>query len=159
MAKQFPQSLQTHLDTGTTTLAWCWRLTRNDGAVFGFTDHDRPLTFDGTTFEPESGFTASEIRAGSDLSVDAQEAEGVLTSTTIASRVCGDEATATAAVRTSASFSLAPALLLPTPGHGPQSARHRPPPRTARSSRTSPCWPRSLLSDWAGWMFACVLTG
>jgi len=81
--KSFPQSLQTHLESGTTTLAWCWRLTRNDGAVFGFTDHDRPLTFDGTTFEPESGFTASEIRSGSDLSVDAQEAEGVLTSTTI----------------------------------------------------------------------------
>ncbi len=81
--KSFPQSLQTHLDSGTTTLAWCWRLTRNDGAVFGFTDHDRPLTFDGTTFEPESGFTASEIRSGADLSVDAQEAEGVLTSTTI----------------------------------------------------------------------------
>ncbi|WP_428540031.1 DUF2163 domain-containing protein [Profundibacter sp.] len=51
--------------------------------MFGFTDHDRPLTFDDTTFEPESGFTASEIRSGSDLSVDAQEAEGVLTSTTI----------------------------------------------------------------------------
>jgi len=81
--KSFPQSLQTHLDSGTTTLAWCWRLTRNDGTVFGFTDHDRPLTFDGTTFEPESGFTASEIRSGSDLSVDAQDAEGVLTSTTI----------------------------------------------------------------------------
>ena len=81
--KQFPQSLQTHLDSGTTTLAWCWRLTRHDGAVFGFTDHDQSLTFDGTIFEPESGFTASEIRSGSDLSVDAQEAEGVLTSATI----------------------------------------------------------------------------
>ncbi len=83
MAKQFPQSLQTHLESGTTTLAWRWRLTRNDGAVFGFTDHDQPLTFDGTSFDSESGFTASEIRAGSDLSVDAQEAEGVLTSATI----------------------------------------------------------------------------
>ncbi|WP_457650879.1 DUF2163 domain-containing protein [Profundibacter sp.] len=81
--KTFPKGLQQHLDTGTTTLSWCWRLTRNDGAVFGFTDHDRPLTFDGTTFEPESGFTASEIRSGADLSVDAQDAEGVLTSTTI----------------------------------------------------------------------------
>jgi uncharacterized phage protein (TIGR02218 family) len=83
MVKHFPQSLQNHLDSGTTTLSWCWRLTRNDGAVFGFTDHDRSLTFDGTTFEPESGFTALEIRSGSDLSVDAQEAEGVLTSATI----------------------------------------------------------------------------
>jgi uncharacterized phage protein (TIGR02218 family) len=81
--KSFPATLQSHLDSGTTTLAWCWRLTRNDGAVFGFTDHDVPLTFDGTTFEPESGFTASEIRSGADLSVDAQEAEGVLTSTSI----------------------------------------------------------------------------
>ncbi|OUS03948.1 beta tubulin [Rhodobacterales bacterium 52_120_T64] len=81
--KQFSGSLQTHLDSGTTTLAWCWRLTRSDGVIFGFTDHDLSLTFDGTTFEPESGFTASEIRSGSDLSVDAQEAEGVLTSNTI----------------------------------------------------------------------------
>ncbi len=81
--KTLPTGLQTHLDTGTTTLAWCWRLTRSDGQVFGFTDHDLPLTFDGTTFEPESGFTASEIRTGSDLSVDAQDAEGVLTSATI----------------------------------------------------------------------------
>jgi len=81
--KSFPQTLQTHFESGTTTLAWCWRLTRNDGAVFGFTDHDRSLNFDGTIFEPESGFTASEIRSGSDLSVDAQEAEGVLTSDSI----------------------------------------------------------------------------
>lgn len=81
--KNLPANLQSHLDSGTTTLAWCWRLTRNDGVVFGFTDHDLSLTFDGTTFEPESGFTASEIRSGSDLSVDAQEAEGVLTSDTI----------------------------------------------------------------------------
>ena len=48
--------------------------------ALGFTDHDRALTFDGTEFEPESGFAASEIRAGSDLAVDAQDATGVLTS-------------------------------------------------------------------------------
>jgi len=81
--KTLPTGLQSHLDSGTTTLAWCWRLTRADGQVFGFTDHDLPLSFDGTMFEPESGFTASEIRTGSDLSVDAQDAEGVLTSATI----------------------------------------------------------------------------
>ena len=81
--KTLPTGMQAHLDGGATTLAWCWRLTRADGQVFGFTDHDLPLTFDGTTFQPESGFTASEIRTGSDLSVDAQDAEGVLTSSTI----------------------------------------------------------------------------
>jgi len=75
--------MQAHLDDGTTTLAWCWRLTRADGQVFGFTDHDKTLNFDGTDFEPDSGFTASEIQAGSDLSVDAQDAEGALSSTRI----------------------------------------------------------------------------
>ncbi|MGB0498795.1 MAG: DUF2163 domain-containing protein [Rubricella sp.] len=78
--KALSSDLQTHLDEGTTTLAWCWRITRSDGTTFGFTDHDRTLSFDGTDFEPESGLTASEIRSGTDLSVDAQDAEGVLTS-------------------------------------------------------------------------------
>ena len=78
--KALPPALQAHLDDGTTTLSWCWRIVRADGVTLGFTDHDRTLAFDGTDFEPESGFAASEIRAGSDLSVDAQDAEGVLTS-------------------------------------------------------------------------------
>jgi uncharacterized phage protein (TIGR02218 family) len=78
--KALAPGLQAHLDDGTTTLAWCWRIVRADGVVMGFTDHDRALTFDGTTFEAETGLIASEIRTGSDLAVDAQDAEGVLTS-------------------------------------------------------------------------------
>jgi uncharacterized phage protein (TIGR02218 family) len=78
--KALPAGLQAHLDSGTTTLAWCWRIARRDGVVLGFTDHDRSLTFGGTEFEPESGFAASELRAGVDLAVDAQDAEGVLSS-------------------------------------------------------------------------------
>ena len=78
--KNLSPALQSHLDDGTTTLSWCWRISRADGLALGFTDHDRPLAFDGTAFEPESGFAASEIRAGSDLAVDAQDATGVLTS-------------------------------------------------------------------------------
>lgn len=78
--KTLSPPLADHLASGVTTLAWCWRVVRADGVVLGFTDHDMPLAFDGATFEPESGLTASEIRAGSDLSVDSQDAEGVLTS-------------------------------------------------------------------------------
>ncbi len=78
--KSLSPALQAHLDEGTTTLCWCWRITRTDGVPLGFTDHDQTLSFDGTDFEPESGLTASEIRADSDLSVDAQDAEGVLSS-------------------------------------------------------------------------------
>jgi uncharacterized phage protein (TIGR02218 family) len=78
--KTLPPALQAHLDEGTTTLAWCWRIVRADGVTLGFTDHDRTLSFDGIDFEPESGFAASEVRSGSDLSVDAQDAQGVLSS-------------------------------------------------------------------------------
>ena len=78
--KTLPPALQSHLDTGTTTLCWCWRITRGDGVRFGFTDHDRDLTFDGTTFEAASGFTASEIKDQVGLSVDNLEVESALRS-------------------------------------------------------------------------------
>ena len=81
--KTLPVALQAHLGSGATTLAWCWRIERSDGVVFGFTDHDRSLEVGGVTYEPDSGFAASEIRSGTDLAVDAQDAEGVLTSDTI----------------------------------------------------------------------------
>ena len=78
--KNSPNELQEHFASGTTTLAWCWRITRSDRQAFGFTDHDRTLTFDGTDFESEAGLIPSELRQGSELSVDAQDAEGVLSS-------------------------------------------------------------------------------
>lgn len=81
--KVLPAGMQALLDSGATTLAYCWRVARADGKIFGFTEHDRALVFGGTSYEPESGFAASEIRAGSDLAVDAQEAAGALRSDAI----------------------------------------------------------------------------
>jgi uncharacterized phage protein (TIGR02218 family) len=78
--KRLVAGLQAHLVSGATTLCWCWRLTRRDGVVIGFTDHDRDLTFDGTTFEAEAGFTASEIHDSVGLSVDNLEVESALVS-------------------------------------------------------------------------------
>lgn len=78
--KELNPAFAAHIADGTTTLAWCWKITRRDGVVMGFTDHDLPLAFGGVDFEPESGFTASEIRAASDLGVDAQDAQGALSS-------------------------------------------------------------------------------
>ena len=78
--KNLPPSLQAHLDTGTTTLARCWRLTRRDGTVLGFTDHDRDLAFDATTFAAATGFTATEIKDAVGLSVDNLEVTSALRS-------------------------------------------------------------------------------
>jgi uncharacterized phage protein (TIGR02218 family) len=81
--KVLPAGLQAHLDSGATTMCWCWRITRNDGAKLGFTDHDRDLVLDGTTFEAASGFTASEIEGAVGLKVDNLEVEGALRSETL----------------------------------------------------------------------------
>ncbi len=78
--KQLSSALQAHLDSGATTLCWCWRLARADGVVQGFTDHDKPLAFDGVTYEASTGFTASDIKDGVGLSVDNLEVSGALSS-------------------------------------------------------------------------------
>ena len=58
-----PEALASHLAGTTTTTCYCWRLTRRDGAVFGFSDHDAMLEFDGVAFSPQTGFTAGEAEA------------------------------------------------------------------------------------------------
>ena len=81
--KTLATGLQSHLDSGTTTLCQCWRLTLRNGEKFGFTDHDAALTFDGTTFEAQAGFTGSEIESSIGLNVDNLEASGALQSTAL----------------------------------------------------------------------------
>lgn len=78
--KQISTALHAHLDGGATTLCWCWRLTRRDGTKLGFTDHDRDVSFDATTFEAAAGFSASEMRDSVGLSVDNLEVTSALSS-------------------------------------------------------------------------------
>jgi len=79
-------NLQAHLNSGTTTLCYCWRLTLASGEAMGFTDHDRPLNFDGTQFEAQAGFTATEIDSSLGLGVDNLEADGALSSAQLSSQ-------------------------------------------------------------------------
>lgn len=81
--KELGSGLAAHLASGVTTLCWCWRVTRRDGVAQGFTDHDRALTFDGTTFEAATGFTASDIKDDVGLSVDNLEVTGALSSASL----------------------------------------------------------------------------
>jgi uncharacterized phage protein (TIGR02218 family) len=73
-----PAALQARLDGGVTTLAQAWKLTRRDGVVAGFTDHDRDLVFDGVTFRAGTGFAASEATGRFDLSVEGGDIAGAL---------------------------------------------------------------------------------
>lgn len=79
----FPQALLDHLAGEATTVCTCWRLTRSDGTVLAFTDHDRRLTVDGTEHRPETGFAGSEARASLGMAIDTADVEGVLSSDAI----------------------------------------------------------------------------
>lgn len=76
----FPPALAAHLAREVTTVCQCWRLTRRDGEVSGFTDHDRKLTVEGMAYEPGTGLAASEARDSLGLAVDTVDVEGALSS-------------------------------------------------------------------------------
>lgn len=71
-------SLQDHLAGGLTTVCRAWAVTRRDGAVFGFTDHDEALSFEGVVFKADTGLTASALQQVTGLAVDNTEAMGAL---------------------------------------------------------------------------------
>ncbi|MEA2898974.1 MAG: hypothetical protein QOJ84_4589 [Bradyrhizobium sp.] len=76
--RPIPSALQAKLDSGVTTLARCWKVSRRDGGVMGFTDHDRDLVVGGVTFRAGTGFSSSEAASRFDLSVDGAEISGAL---------------------------------------------------------------------------------
>ena len=78
--KTLPSGMQDHLDGGTTTLCRCWQLTRKDGVIFGFTDHDEDLAYGSVAFEAATGFTATAVASSPGLNVDNLDVEGALNS-------------------------------------------------------------------------------
>ncbi len=76
-------ALQEHLAKGLTTLCRCWSITRRDGVVHGFTDHDLDLEFAGRAFKADTGMTAMALEQSTGLSVDNTEAMGALSDAAI----------------------------------------------------------------------------
>ena len=84
--RQISEDLAAHLASGATTLCTCWRLTRRDGVVLGFTDHDEDLFFDGTLFRAGKGFAGTEIETRFGLAATGSELHGALSDETITER-------------------------------------------------------------------------
>ncbi len=76
--------LESHLAGEATTLCWLWRISLNDGRVFGFTDHDCDLDFEGTRFEASSGMSATERDHQLGFATDNGAVRGILDSVKIA---------------------------------------------------------------------------
>ena len=78
MTKTISGTLDTHLNLDTTTVCTCWKVTRVDGQVYGFTDHDADLTVDAVVYDAESGFLRSAISNNAGLSPDTVDVDGFI---------------------------------------------------------------------------------
>ena len=76
--RTIPSALQDKLNSGVTTLCRCWRITRRDAVVQGFTDHDEDVVLDGLTCRAGTGLTGSEATARLGLAVGGSEISGAL---------------------------------------------------------------------------------
>ena len=81
--KDLTASLRGHLAGEVTTMATCWKITRTDGTILGFTDHNENIIVSAITYEAATGFTPTSVQSNEKLSVDNLEAEGLIDSSTI----------------------------------------------------------------------------
>lgn len=75
-------ALLSHLSGEVLTVATLVTITRRDGQVYAFTDHDTAITFAGLTYQAGT-YTPSAIASTSDLSVDNLEIESYLDASVI----------------------------------------------------------------------------
>ena len=71
-------SMQAKLDRRATTFCHCWRISRSDATVMGFTDHDRDLNFNGVIFRANAGLSATQIESCVGFAPGTGEAAGAL---------------------------------------------------------------------------------
>lgn len=81
--RDLPPTLAAHLAQTSTTTCHAWRLTRSDGLVLGFTEHDHDLEFAGTVFSAATGFRGSEVETGLGLEADAANVAGAFSAAAI----------------------------------------------------------------------------
>jgi uncharacterized phage protein (TIGR02218 family) len=68
------------MNNKTTPTAYCYRICRTDGKVLGFTSHDQDITFGGTTYKANTGFTPTTVDTSNEMSSDNLDATMPLTS-------------------------------------------------------------------------------
>jgi len=78
MPKTVTSELAAHLQEETTTLATLWKVTRKDGTVFRFTDHDSDIVRGGERFRASVGYDSTAVTNSVGLSVDNLDVRGFL---------------------------------------------------------------------------------
>src|SRR3954465_4333722 len=76
--RNLTHELKSHFESEVTTLATCWKITRLDKMILGFTDHDQHLLVDTLIYDSIAGFTPTNVEIGSSLAVDNLDLAGQL---------------------------------------------------------------------------------
>lgn len=76
--RQIEETFAARLAAGVTTLCACWRFERIDGAVFGATDHDESIVFDGVRYEPAAGLESATFDTSAGLAPGHVAARGAI---------------------------------------------------------------------------------
>ncbi len=84
--RSIPAGMSAAIAAGVTTFCHGWRVTRRDGAVFGFTDHDRDLSFEDTLFRAATGVDGTEAETSLGFAISGSEINGILTSDALVER-------------------------------------------------------------------------
>lgn len=83
MAKTVNPTLLNHFQSEQTTVSTLWKMVRKDGQIYGFSDSDIDVYWNGVMYEAATGFTPSSISTTAGLNVDNLDAEGIITSDSI----------------------------------------------------------------------------
>jgi len=81
--KNISTGMKAVLAAPVSSLATCWKLTRTDGTVMGFTSSDSDLVFGGVTYVAATGISPSATAESVGLKVDNLEIESILNSSHI----------------------------------------------------------------------------
>lgn len=81
--RSIPAALQTHLSGRVMTTCLCWKVSRPDAVVYGFTDHDKDVTVAGQLYEASTSFSATAMQEQLGLAVSNLEVLGLLNSSRI----------------------------------------------------------------------------
>lgn len=81
--KTISPALKAHLATGASTVAACWRITRPDGRVYTYTEHDKDITYQTEVYKATGGFNKTAIKSSGTFQIDNMEVTGFLTDDTI----------------------------------------------------------------------------
>jgi hypothetical protein len=81
--KTITLAMDAHLLGEVTSLASLWKITRTDGTVMGFTDHDEDIVYGGVTYKASTGWTRSQLQETSNFAVNTADIMSLLDDVTI----------------------------------------------------------------------------